>query len=471
MMRSARFGIRTAAAAGLVLSAVLSVAAGVPLAGAQGAQNTDPVVSGPSAVTELGPDLPAAATRAGLSAGQMTETLRRDSTLKVDDSSLLSFYQEPERTSVPRSQSTPEAFGTSATMPYPSADTFKLHTRPSSPKKIFVDFNGHTTAGTPWNTYANVASFTSAPFDIDGSPSTFNSAERSMIQRIYLSMREDYAPFDVDITTEDPGVEALRKSSSTDTAFGVRVVATPSLPWDCRCGGIAYLTSFQWSTDTPAFVITGGVTGTTADTKYMAEVSAHEVGHTLGLQHDGLTDGTTYYAGHGSWAPIMGNSYNKPVTHFSKGEYANANNKEDDFAVMANNGVALRSDDVGDTNSTATALAANTAVFRRINRTATGTADKDVFRIDLATSKSVTIDVAQDGYGINPNLNLRLTVRNSAGTVVGSASPSPSMSAALATTLPAGTYYATVDGAGEGTALNGYTGYGSVGQYRIVMFA
>lgn len=32
-------------------------------------------------------------------------------------------------------------------------------------------------------------------------------------------------------------------------------------------------------------------------------------------------------------APIMGMSYNKPVTQWSKGEYSNANNKEDDTAV------------------------------------------------------------------------------------------------------------------------------------------
>jgi hypothetical protein len=47
---------------------------------------------------------------------------------------------------------------------------------------------------------------------------------------------------------------------------------------------------------------------------------SHELGHTLGLLHDGLKpnpepgalypDGTGYYAGHGSWAPIMVSSSN-----------------------------------------------------------------------------------------------------------------------------------------------------------------
>lgn len=36
--------------------------------------------------------------------------------------------------------------------------------------------------------------------------------------------------------------------------------------------------------------------------KYVAEAASHEVGHRLGLHHDG----PGYYPGHGNWAPIMG---------------------------------------------------------------------------------------------------------------------------------------------------------------------
>ena len=34
----------------------------------------------------------------------------------------------------------------------PLSETFKLHSRPSATKVIYLDFNGHTTSNTAWNT-------------------------------------------------------------------------------------------------------------------------------------------------------------------------------------------------------------------------------------------------------------------------------------------------------------------------------
>jgi hypothetical protein len=67
----------------------------------------------------------------------------------------------------------------------------------------------------------------------------------------------------------------------------------------------------------------------------IAEAAAHEIGHTLGLSHDGVVGGSGYYSGtaNGLWAPIMGAGYYCSMTQFSKGEYLNANNLEDDMAV------------------------------------------------------------------------------------------------------------------------------------------
>jgi hypothetical protein len=48
-----------------------------------------------------------------------------------------------------------------------------------------------------------------------------------------------------------------------------------------------------------------------------------------------VVGGSGYYSGtaNGLWAPIMGAGYYCSMTQFSKGEYLNANNLEDDMAV------------------------------------------------------------------------------------------------------------------------------------------
>ena len=71
----------------------------------------------------------------------------------------------------------------------------------------------------------------------------------------------------------------------------------------------------------------------TTSAEKLGEVSSHEVGHTVGLSHDGNSS-TSYYSGHGNWAPIMGSGYNRNVTQWSKGEYANANQLQNDLTII-----------------------------------------------------------------------------------------------------------------------------------------
>src|SRR5262249_22697296 len=161
---------------------------------------------------------------------------------------------------------------------------FTLHSRPSCTKKIYLDFKGFTTSGTAWNSaFTSGADIVSAPFDMDGDPTTFNATECAVIQNAWQRVAEDYSPFDVDVTTEDPGVEALRKPTTSDAAYGVRVVISPTSAWYPNAGGVAYVGSFNWSTDTPCFVFSSNLGPN--DERYIAEAAAHEVGHTLGLSH------------------------------------------------------------------------------------------------------------------------------------------------------------------------------------------
>ena len=253
-------------------------------------------------------------------------------------------------------QAAPVVMGAAASSAFELSETFELHSNPTAAKTIYLDFDGHTTTGTMWNSaYTGGDPIITPPYSFEGD-SSFSEDELSRIQYIWQRVAEDYLPFNVDVTTEDPGSAALIKSSTSDTEYGVRVcIGGSSSDWyGANAGGVAYMYSFKWSTDTPAFVFPA-MLGNGSE-KYTAEAISHETGHTLGLSHDGTGDGkgdNAYYWGHGSgatgWAAIMGVGYYKSLTQFSKGEYPDANNQQDDLAVLAGatGGFGHRSDDHG----------------------------------------------------------------------------------------------------------------------------
>jgi hypothetical protein len=283
---------------------------------------------------------------------------------------------------------------------------------------------------------------------------------------------EDYAPFDVDVTTQEPSAAAIDRSGSADQQYGTRVVVDPGTWYQsgCGCGGVAYVGVYdntsKHSYYQPALVFTKGV-GTGA--KNIAEAAAHEAGHNVGLSHDG-TASVGYYAGHGAWAPIMGVGYSKAISQWSKGEYSGANNKEDDFAVIGQNGLALRADDHGNGTGTATTLTLGTSV----KGIYASDADVDVFRIDL---KAGTFKFAANAAATGADLDIKLQLLNSSGAVVATANPAAGQSSAATPTglsasisrqVAAGRYFLKVVNTGYGNALNtGYSTYGSRGAYTV----
>lgn len=113
---------------------------------------------------------------------------------------------------------------------------------------------------TAWNSSYSISPINAAPYNTDDNPATFSAAELQNIQYIWQRVAEDYAAFDVDVTTETPPPEALPRSSSNDTTFGARVLIsrdwTANNTKPCGCGGFAYLGVFDDTTDyyKPAWV-------------------------------------------------------------------------------------------------------------------------------------------------------------------------------------------------------------------------
>lgn len=342
------------------------------------------------------------------------------------------------------------------TAPYPLDQTFKLHTRPGARRVIYLDFDGHVTRNTSWNSsFSGGADIVTPPFDTDNNTSSFSDAERRAIQDIWLRVAEDFAPFDVDVTTEDPGVNAIIRSGSTDTTWGIRVcIGGSSSDWLGQgAGGIAYINSFGISSDTPCFVFPRSL-GNNA--KYIAEATSHEIGHTLGLYHSSQSNGTEYYEGHADWAPIMGVGYYKAVTQWTRGDYPLASNSQDNLAVIASK-IPLHSP----IQLTAIPTFSGTTADAGGVLTRRSQIDSYIFEAG-AGAVSFSGQVATP----SPNLKLSLTLRDSLDNVVATGTAN-GMGASLNATLAAGTYTVSVDGIGTGDSLTAYTDYGSLGRYRL----
>ncbi|WP_425397942.1 M66 family metalloprotease [Aeoliella sp.] len=343
-----------------------------------------------------------------------------------------------------------------AVAPYPLEDTFFLHSNPGADHVIYIDADGYQD---------------NLGYDKDGDPNTFNDDEREELQRIWARVKEDFLPFDIDVTTEYPGQDALTKGLLFDDDWGVRVVIYQG---PGENGGHASVGSFDNFSDTPAWADQNGV-GT--GNKNLAEVISHEAGHTLGLTHDGREfasgDDEVYYRGHGSgttgWAPIMGVAYSKEVSQWSRGEYADANNQQDDLAIITNstNGFGYRTDDHGSTLGTATFLPTISGIGLEAEGIIERNTDKDVFRFaaDLGGPLSLTISPAE----IGPNLDIQAILYNSSGEQVAISSPANNLGASFDLSLTPGDYYLEINGVGStGDPVTGYNDYGSLGYFSIL---
>lgn len=427
--------------------------------------------SGQQAIDQLAARLPEVAAWYRRSPEQLRDMLLRDAPqLRLDDKGRLFVVDElqqplPSRPTQAADQSATEAL-------VPLNQTFTLHSRPGAQRTVYLDFNGAVLTGTAWNT-AGRPTINALPFDSDGNTSVLSDPELERIQYIWQRVAEDYAPFDVDVTTEAPPADRLTRSSLSDQIFGTTVLITNSVGvYDCSCGGVAYLGVFDDTSDffKPALVFWNQLGS--GDEKFVAEAISHEAGHNFGLNHDGYAGGS-YYAGHGSgptgWAPIMGVGYYQALVQWSKGEYSTANNTEDDFAVVQSFGGPLRADDHGNSRGSATALS-STVSGSTASVSGAGVierrTDKDFFSFQ-AGAGTATINV--NGDARSPNLDVRLKIQNAAGTAIANINPADALPASATVSLPsAGTYYVVVLGVGKGDVSGtGYSDYASLGQYTV----
>ncbi len=212
----------------------------------------------------------------------------------------------------------------------PSLTTVQnLQSKPGAPKVLYIDYWGGsiTVAGNGSNVW-NASYGDPLNYDVwtlDGS-TAFSDTERYRMWQAWAEAAEDYAPFNVNVTTRTSVYAA------TATANRSRIIATTTATRNAYnicssgCGGVAYKPSFGNN-----YYNTGFTFNSTLGS--MGMTHSHEAGHQMGLNHDGTTT-LGYYSGHGDWGPVMGAPFGKRYVQWSKGNYPNANQTENDFAII-----------------------------------------------------------------------------------------------------------------------------------------
>jgi hypothetical protein len=361
---------------------------------------------------------------------------------KLDEILCVNYSQVPEA-----AEGSPEnapQTHPSSVPPVSHQTVIPLQSLPGATAVIYLDFDGEQGPFIGWG------DFTALP----------SNASNAQIFEVWKMVSEDFQGFNINVTTDRKVFDNAPDGRRTHCIITPTTTASPG------AGGVAYVGSFNWSGDRIcwSFYSTG---------KNACEVISHEVGHTLGLSHDGrISPNEGYYGGHGTdpvgWAPIMGVGYSKKLSQWSKGEYLSANQTQDDLTIITtkNNEVDYRNDDTGDILESASYLeiAADDSVSNEGILETTG--DVDSFRFATSGGQA-TLHVKT--VTLNPNLDLLAEIVDPlTGTVLTSDNPDLDINASVSFTLPAGEYLLRVRGTGRGDPLsNGYTAYGCIGSYLI----
>ena len=262
-------------------------------------------------------------------------------------------------------------------------------------------------------------------------------------------MAEDFAPFNINVTTVEPAVLAPGMPIAAANGIALRIaIGGSTMDWFGGQGitGVGNINAFTNANANVVYVFSNNST-----TSPLGDTVSHEAGHGFGLQHQAGDDPADDL-----WWSIMAGEETASI--WVSG-ISTLGQPQDDMAVVSGtlNGFGYRPDDHGNTTGTATPLSFDGTTYSGAGLIGTNV-DVDVWSFSVVAADSYLIVV--DPATVGPNLDAVLELRDDLGTLIASASPAAMLGATLAVDLLPGSYFLSV----AKTAA-----YGLVGTYTVAI--
>jgi hypothetical protein len=161
------------------------------------------------------------------------------------------------------------------------AQTPVLNSYTPASATVFLVFDGAEVDGTIWNEQGKIVA----------APSGLSPASITWIHKM---IADHFKLFNLNITTDPAVYERAPVHQRT------RIIFTPNGSWYGPSSGVSAIGSFVWGDDTPAWVFLDPLSN---NASFIAAAATHQIGHTLGLQHQSVYD-----------------SYGSMITELSGGE-------------------------------------------------------------------------------------------------------------------------------------------------------
>lgn len=331
---------------------------------------------------------------------------------------------------------------------------------------LYLDFNGHFEPRyaqyqghqRPDGTFEGIQS---PVFDMDFDPTTFSTAELAMIREIWARVAEDFAPFNINVTTDF-------SKFTPGAGNGLRVaIGGSNQDWvdNAAWWGVTLNSPFtNASMPQVVYAFSGDIVESAywqgkahLIGRWIADTASHEAGHGFGLGHQSsfnaggnLVDEYSTNNHSSLKAPIMGNSMDAERSTWWKGPTKDGGpaSVQEDMAVIGAT-LGFRTDDHPDMIPTSIGNGIVGGIIEHKT-------DLDVFQFTLNYGGWVNIEV--DVASIGANLDARFWLVDSAHQLLAVVDPGDSLGGSLFVDLAAGTYFVTVSSQGA---------TGDVGQYSL----